>query len=264
MPSSCEHAPFRLGPWDFTQLFGSPVSAIRRGWCKPAAGFGFRRLYSRHNPSRMAVHTFNLDHAHHSLYDARGRRFNPATRTWDATASVDTHETIDVFAAALWLQRESGHPLRVPIGVIGPREANDAQLAAAREVGELLARCGFAVLCGGRTGVMEATCDGVKRGGGTSIGLIGDPEPELANPHASVILATGIGEARNAIIARASFCLVCIGASFGTLSEVALGRQFGKPVVGLEGAPQVDGVVHATSPREAVSIVANLALGRAA
>lgn len=212
----------------------------------------------------MIDDTFTLDRARRNLYDPRRRRFNPATRTWDAAASVDAHATIDVFTAAAWLQRESGHPLRVPIGVIGPREANDAQLAAAREIGELLARCGFTVLCGGRTGVMEATCDGAKRGGGISIGLIGDPDPELGNPHATVILATGIGEARNAIIARASFCLVCIGASFGTLSEVALGRQFGKLVIGLEGAPQVDGLVHANSPREAVIIVANLALGRAA
>jgi len=103
----------------------------------------------------------------------------------------------------------------------------------------------------------------VQRGGGVSIGLIGDADPALANPYASVIVATGIGEARNAIIARAAFCLVCVGASFGTLSEVALGRQFGKTVIGLEGAAQVDGVLHVPSPHAAVSIVARLALGRA-
>jgi uncharacterized protein (TIGR00725 family) len=205
---------------------------------------------------------FRLDRARHGLYDASGKRFNAATRTWDAATSVEANETVDVFGAATWMQRESGHPLRVPIGVIGPREANHVQLAVAGEVGELLARCGFTVLCGGRIGVMEATCEGVQRGGGLSIGLIGDPDATLANPYASVILATGIGEARNAIIARAAFCLVCIGDSFGTLSEVALGRQFGKAVIGLEGAPEVDGVTHVGDARAAIAIVASLALGR--
>ena len=70
------------------------------------------------------------------------------------------------------------------------------------------------------------------------------------------MIATGIGEARNAIIARAACCLVAIGDSFGTLSEVALGRQFGKLVIGLDGAAQVDGVVMADSVAGALELVA--------
>ena len=94
-----------------------------------------------------------------------------------------------------------------------------------------------------------------------SIGLLPDPDPALANPHVAYVLATGIGEARNALIARAAFCLVAIGDSFGTLSEVALGRQFGKLVIGLEGAARVPGVVHAGTPAEALALVARHALG---
>jgi hypothetical protein len=75
------------------------------------------------------------------------------------------------------------------------------------------------------------------------------------------VLATGIGEARNAIIARAALCLVAIGESFGTLSEVAFARQFGKVVVGLEGAPCIAGVLRAASPAEALAHVARCALG---
>jgi hypothetical protein len=71
-----------------------------------------------------------------------------------------------------------------------------------------------------------------------------------------VCIATGIGEARNALIARASHALIAIGSSFGTLSEVALGRQFGKLVVGLDGAADVEGVVHVVTPEEAVTRVA--------
>ena len=67
--------------------------------------------------------------------------------------------------------------------------------------------------------------------------------------------------ARNALIARASFGLIAIGNSFGTLSEVALGRKYGKLVIGMEGAAEVEGVVHVATPREAVERMAGAALG---
>jgi uncharacterized protein (TIGR00725 family) len=159
-----------------------------------------------------------------------------------------------------WLQRDSGMPVRVPVGVIGPRDAMPAQLDAAMRVGELLADCGLTVVCGGRHGVMQAVCEGVARRGGISLGLLPEPDPSLANPFVTLALATGIGEARNALIARAALCLVAIGDSYGTLSEVALGRQFDKRVIGLEGAARVDGVVHVATPREAVEHVARVAL----
>ena len=207
---------------------------------------------------------FRLDRARAMLFDAEGRRLDPASRTWasERPGEAGGGEVIEAIEAATWLQRESRHPLRMPIGVIGPREATVAQLAAARDVGALLADCGFAVVCGGRQGVMEAVCEGAARGRGLSIGLLPDTDPSLANPFVSIAIATGIGEARNALIARAALCLIAIGNSFGTLSEVALGRHFGKLVVGLEGAANVDGVVYVSTAREAVVRVAAYALGK--
>src|SRR5450631_3939629 len=98
--------------------------------------------------------TYRLDAAAGLLSDAHGRRFDAASRAWlrsDVDASGDR---VDAVAAATWLQRESGHPLRIPIGVIGPREASPSQLAVAEAVGRGLAQMGFAVVCGGRHGVM--------------------------------------------------------------------------------------------------------------
>jgi hypothetical protein len=207
--------------------------------------------------------TFRLDRANEVLFDAAGRRFDPETRRWqaaDKSAVSRAAETLDALGAISWLQRESGHPLRVPIGVIGPREATPAQLAVALEVGELLGDCRLTVICGGRQGVMQAVCEGIARVGGLAVGLLPDADAASANPFVNVAIATGIGEARNALIARASFCLIAIGDSFGTLSEVALGRQFGKLVVGLEGAARVEGVRHAASAREAVQTVAETIL----
>jgi hypothetical protein len=207
---------------------------------------------------------YRLDRARAALFDAEGRRFDPMGRTWGASEGTPVAaELVDAIAAVTWLQRESGHRLRVPIGVIGPREASSAQLAAALECGELLAGCGFIVMCGGRHGVMQAVCEGVARVGGMSIGLLPDADPALANPFVSVAIATGMGEARNALIARAAWCLIAIGDSFGTLSEVALGRQFGKLVIGLEGAARIDGVQHLATSHAAVTMVAETLLGHA-
>ena len=208
--------------------------------------------------------TFRLARARGLLIDAAGRCFDPVARRWsDGVTALDpaTAETVDAIAAVAWLQRESGNPLRVPVGVIGPRDATTRQLAAALEVGELLGDCRLTVVCGGRGGVMQAVCEGVARVGGLSIGLLPETDPAGANRFVGVPIATGIGEARNALIARAAFCLIAIGDSFGTLSEVALGRQFGKLVIGLEGAADLEGVRRAPGAREAVQMAAAAILG---
>jgi len=219
-----------------------------------------------------------LDDDRRVLSDDSGRVFDPASRSWggpddrEATAaghgespgsgrSARRGAPIDLAEAARWLQRESGHPVRVPVGVIGPRDPSPAQYAVAEAVGGALAQTGFALICGGRSGIMEAACKGAAAHGGLAIGLLPDADPAFANPWASVVIATGIGEARNAIIARSALCLVAIGDSFGTLSEVALGRQFGKTVVALEGAARLGGVVVAASVDEAMHRVAACVLG---
>jgi hypothetical protein len=90
---------------------------------------------------------------------------------------------------------------------------------------------------------MEAACRGAAEYNGISIGLLPDPTWQAANPYVTVPIATGIGVARNAIIAQACFCLVAIGGGYGTLSEIAFGLQFGKPVFALEQSQPVHGVV---------------------
>jgi uncharacterized protein (TIGR00725 family) len=190
---------------------------------------------------------------------ATGRRFDVVRRVWEPGRPAPGSPVTEI-AAATWVQRRSGHRVRQPVGVIGPRETGAAQLAAAEAVGRGLAAIGLTVVCGGRQGVMEAVCRGVASGGGVSIGLLPEADASLANGFVTIPLATGIGEARNALVARSSFCLVAIGDSYGTLSEVALGLQFGKPVIGLEGAARVAGVHHLASAEAAITAVARLVL----
>jgi uncharacterized protein (TIGR00725 family) len=204
---------------------------------------------------------YRLDRKQGLLFDADGRRFDARQRVWIDDQPPVCAEVVDGLAAAAWVQRQSGAPVRIPVGVIGPREAPQAQLSAAEQVGCGLAKMGLVVICGGRQGIMEAACRGAEQAGGLSIGLLPEADPSFANPHVGVVIATGIGEARNALIARASLCLVAIGDSYGTLSEVALGRQFGKKVIGLEGAAKVDGVIHVDSVDQALAEVARVVLG---
>ncbi|WP_372398934.1 hypothetical protein ABMY26_20080 [Azospirillum sp. HJ39] len=190
---------------------------------------------------------FELDRDTNRLHHA-GRLFDPATQGWTAGPAPTGAEALDPEQALHWLQTRGGHPLRAPVGVIGPNEATDAALSAARATGAILARCGLTLLCGGRQGVMEAACRGAAEAGGLGIALLPGADPATANPYAGIVLASGIGEARNALIAQASHCLIAVGDSYGTLSEVALGLRLGKTVFGLAGAATVEGVRHLADP----------------
>lgn len=129
----------------------------------------------------------------------------------------------------------------MPVGIIGPREATQAQLDAARMVGYALAKNGMALLCGGKGGVMAAAAQGGREAGGIVIGLLPEDHATAANAFLSVALPTGMGITRNALIAHASLCLVAVGGGLGTLSEMALGLQLGKRVFSIASAPQVSG-----------------------
>jgi uncharacterized protein (TIGR00725 family) len=210
--------------------------------------------------------TFVLDRTARELRNGTGHCFDPLTRTWTAATTGeagDTVETIDAVAAVAWLQRHSQHPLRVPIAVIGPRDATSMQLGAALHVGELLADCGLVVVCDGGHGVTQAACEGMKRVGGTSIGLLPGMDPAAANSYVGVIVPTGAGDAVHALIARAAFCVIAIGDGDDVRSAVALGRPFGKLVIGLAAATPIDGVVQVADARAAVESVALAVLGMA-
>jgi uncharacterized protein (TIGR00725 family) len=123
----------------------------------------------------------------------------------------------------------------------------------AEEVGRLLARRGAVVVCGGLGGVMEAACRGASRAGGTTVGVLPGLDRGAANPFVSVAVATGLGEARNALVVRAADALIAVGGAYGTLSEIALALKAGKPVIGL-GTWEIDGVERVEGPEAAVNL----------
>ena len=119
------------------------------------------------------------------------------------------------------------------IGVIGAGECTEAEARTAEEVGREIARRKGVLICGGRRGVMEAAARGAQQAGGLVVGILPGTSRREGNPYLTVALATGLGDARNAVITCASDAIIAISGGYGTLSEIGLALKMGKPVVGL-------------------------------
>jgi uncharacterized protein (TIGR00725 family) len=152
-------------------------------------------------------------------------------------------------------------PLRV-VAVVGPGDVISGELAVlAHEVGALLAQRGIVVVTGGLGGVMAAAARGAREAGGLVIGLLPGDDPAGGNPHLSVAVPTGLGQARNALVVAAAEAVIAVGGSWGTLSEIALARRTRRPVVCLRGWHVFDAddqpvaLLVAASPAEAVELL---------
>lgn len=130
-------------------------------------------------------------------------------------------------------------PLR--IAVIGAGEATLEDVAHAESVGRLVGERGAVLICGGLGGVMEAAAKGCARAGGLTIGILPGRDASDANAWIRLPLATAMGEGRNVLVVRSAEAVIAVGGSWGTLSEIALARKMGRPVI-LLGTPPVEGL----------------------
>ena len=137
------------------------------------------------------------------------------------------------------------------IGVIGSGDHGKRRDPIAMEVGTLIARNGAVLVCGGLSGMMEAASRGAHEEGGTVIGLLPGSEKSDANPYVTFPIPTGMGVARNVLIVRTSDALIALPGGPGTLSEIALGLNIGKPVVDL-GGWNIEGTRPASTAGEGV------------
>jgi len=129
--------------------------------------------------------------------------------------------------------------VRVRISVIGAGDASPPELALAHALGRALGKVGAVVVTGGLGGVMEAASRGCLEAGGLTVGFLPGSDPSAANRWVSIPLATGMGEARNALVVRAGEAVVAVGGGWGTLSEIGLAKKMGREV-GLLGDPPSD------------------------
>jgi uncharacterized protein (TIGR00725 family) len=138
------------------------------------------------------------------------------------------------------------------VAVIGASQPSARDEETAEEVGRRLAQAGAYVVCGGRGGVMAAVCRGAQAAGGTTIGLLPGTGRDDANQWVTIAVPTGMGELRNGLVVRAGDAVIAVGGAYGTLSEIALALQAGKPVLGLN-TWDIDGVQRQPDPAAAVA-----------
>ena len=144
------------------------------------------------------------------------------------------------------------------IGIVGPGDTEDPRLLAdAADVGRLVAQAGHDVVTGGLGGVMAAASRGAHEAGGRVVGVLPGDDPAAANRWVDEAVATGLGQGRNATLVDMADAVIGVGGSWGTLSEIALARRLGKPVVWLHGwtvSGPDDPVPHASTPEGAMII----------
>ena len=100
------------------------------------------------------------------------------------------------------------------IAVVGGGECRPEVSEMACLLGRLLAEKGHVLICGGLGGVMEAACRGAKKAGGLTLGIL-PGEMGSANEFVDIAIATGMGHARNAIIAKSADAVIALPGELG-------------------------------------------------
>ncbi|MDM0118122.1 hypothetical protein QTI66_39330 [Variovorax sp. J22R133] len=122
------------------------------------------------------------------------------------------------------------------VAVVGTGDDTQAAQPAinnARELGELLAKEGWAIVSGGRdAGIMKAVNEGAKKVvGSLTIGIISNKSSRIAQ-NIDVAIITDMNNARNNIIGLSSKVVIACGVDgAGTASEVALALKNKKKVI---------------------------------
>ncbi|MEN8138968.1 MAG: TIGR00725 family protein [Bacteroidota bacterium] len=123
------------------------------------------------------------------------------------------------------------------IGVIGPNQSRctiDVYNFGIK-LGKRLIDEGYSIVNGGMQGFMEAVSKGARTSDnysyGKIIGIVPGEDKDEANSYCDIVIATGIGWARNQIIINSADFIVAVSGGAGTLSEIAYSWQVGKKII---------------------------------
>lgn len=137
------------------------------------------------------------------------------------------------------------------ISVIGGGSVTDEQETLATNLGREIGQRDHTVVCGGLGGTMAAVCRGAKRASGRTIGILPTEDRAAANQHVDCEIATGLGHARNALVALNGDGLVALPGGPGTLTELGYARIYDRPAVGID-THELPWLEQVTSPTAAV------------
>lgn len=154
-------------------------------------------------------------------------------------------------------------PNRKPvIAVVGANKCSKKLRDMAAEVGRYVAENGGVIVCGGLGGIMEGAARGAREANGVTIGIIPSSDPNDANEYIDFVIPSGMGEARNMLVVRTADVVVAFPGKYGTLSEMALTLQAGKPLISVQAWNLGDDVIQAESPIDAARKAMEMAGGK--
>lgn len=142
---------------------------------------------------------------------------------------------------------------KLVLAITGRKESspryNEELAQAAITAGKIAATMGLTVLTGGLSGVMERAAEGAKLGGGETIGILPGLHHKEANRFLDFVLPSGIGIARNVLMASACDFMLALPGGTGTLEELCFALDFERPVLSW-GSWDIEGVTKVPYPNE--------------
>ncbi len=142
---------------------------------------------------------------------------------------------------------------KLVLAITGRKESSprySTELAnAALSAGRIAAELGLTVLTGGLSGVMERAAEGAKIAGGETVGILPGGRHEDANRYLDLVFPSGIGIARNALMANACDFMLALPGGTGTLEELCFALDFERPVISW-GSWEIAGVRKVNFPDE--------------
>ena len=172
------------------------------------------------------------------------------------------------------MEHRSRRPVLAVVGSAGTLPYD--VVAEAELLGKLAVDAGFRIASGGRDGVMEAVSRGArdseKYREGDVMALLPSYRHSDANDYVDIAVVTGSGVSRNVMLVATGDVVVAVRGGSGTLSEISLAWQLGRPIVALASsggwaqklagtaldARRDDVIVRADNPAQAVAAAKRL------
>jgi uncharacterized protein (TIGR00725 family) len=124
---------------------------------------------------------------------------------------------------------------RAQVCVLGSAEPGSPAYALAGDAGALLARLGVTVISGCGSPATKVAAERAIASGGLVVSIIPPDQMPPADWPATVVIPSGMGDARNLLMALAGDACIVIGGRAGTISEVCLAWLHKRPLLPLVG-----------------------------
>src|SRR5688572_21954924 len=121
------------------------------------------------------------------------------------------------------------------VSVLGSAEPGSRAYELAGEAGEHLARMGITVVSGCGSPATRVAAERALAAGGLVVSIVPSDDIHMRDWPCSVLIPSGMGDARNLLMALAGDACIVIGGRAGTISEVCLAWLHRRPLLPLTG-----------------------------